>query len=760
MKTFTFRTVILSLSILLSLSQVYADVTKTVDTSGNYSTLKLAFDAINAGTIKTGTITLQIISNTTETASAVLNASGTSSAIYSSVIIYPTGSGYSISANINASLIELKGANNVTLDGRVNHAGTANLNIVNTNTNSSARTILFDNDAVTNTLMYCYLKGACTSSTGGIVYFGTTTGSTGNNNNVIDHCNITNSGSRPANVIYSQGTSGKVNSGNSISNNNIYNTFTTAASSNAIYVGGYSTAWTITGNSFYETTTFIPQEDLYTYNVIKINNTSGNSFDVSDNYIGGSAPQCGGSAFTVNAAKAHSFQCIYLNVGATNASSVQNNIIKNISYTSNSTNPWQGINVNAGAVNIGTITGNTIGATTGTASITVTGQVNNTNVYGIYLAGTVTVNCQNNSIGSFTAANSTASNATNFYGIYKKNTAGTTTINNNTIGSASTANSIQTSSTSTTTDQIVIGIYSAGTGSTSIFNNTIDNISNSGTSSNALYSNNTVGIGTYDGSNTINGNLVHDISAANYTTVAILQQSTTNTTVQTITNKSLYNLSNTNSSSVISVIGISYNGSKSSTNTIGQNFIHSFSVSSSDNTSVMTGIDLISGAVTCSNNIINLGIGITNNLGILGIRENGIAGQSNIVLFNTVYIAGNPSGTTANTYAYYSVTNKGTTDIRNDIFVNARSGGTTGKHYVISIPGIASLNIDYNDYYFTGTGGLLGSIASSDKTNLAAWQAGTSHDVNSLSINSGFTTAGDISAHDYYTSAVLPIAFD
>jgi hypothetical protein len=52
--------------------------------TGSFTTLKGAFDAINAGT-HTGTITISITGNTTETASAVLNASGSGSASYTSI---------------------------------------------------------------------------------------------------------------------------------------------------------------------------------------------------------------------------------------------------------------------------------------------------------------------------------------------------------------------------------------------------------------------------------------------------------------------------------------------------------------------------------------------------------------------------------------------------------------------------------------------------------------------------------------------------
>src|SRR5687768_16550272 len=57
---------------------------------GSYATLQAAFDAINAGT-HTGAATVEIVGVTTETATAALNASGTGSASYTSVVISPSG---------------------------------------------------------------------------------------------------------------------------------------------------------------------------------------------------------------------------------------------------------------------------------------------------------------------------------------------------------------------------------------------------------------------------------------------------------------------------------------------------------------------------------------------------------------------------------------------------------------------------------------------------------------------------------------------
>ena len=90
----------LLLLILLTISLITnCQTTRTVGPGGNYTTLRAAFIAINAGTI-TGEITLQITGSITETGSAVLNANGSGSTSYSSVTIYPTMSGLSVTGSL------------------------------------------------------------------------------------------------------------------------------------------------------------------------------------------------------------------------------------------------------------------------------------------------------------------------------------------------------------------------------------------------------------------------------------------------------------------------------------------------------------------------------------------------------------------------------------------------------------------------------------------------------------------------------------
>ena len=106
-------------------------VTATAGTTGptGYNTVKEAFDAINAGTHQ-GSITVLINADTTETASAVLNASG-GTASYTSVLVRPTATAV-VSGSIVGAIIKLNGADNVTIDGRIGGTGSArSLSVIN-----------------------------------------------------------------------------------------------------------------------------------------------------------------------------------------------------------------------------------------------------------------------------------------------------------------------------------------------------------------------------------------------------------------------------------------------------------------------------------------------------------------------------------------------------------------------------------------------------------------------------------------------------
>ncbi|MFT3908118.1 MAG: hypothetical protein QM737_01725 [Ferruginibacter sp.] len=167
--------------------------------SATYPTLKAAFDAINAGTHQ-GAITVSIIANTSETATAVLNSSGVPSS-YTSVTITAGGPAPMprvISGNLGTAIVKLSGADNVTIGA----VGASNdLTFQNTSTSGSSAVIWVasassSDGASNNLIQYCNVIGSGATATlvGLIQCSGTTIGGlaeTANSNNTYLHNNVT-----------------------------------------------------------------------------------------------------------------------------------------------------------------------------------------------------------------------------------------------------------------------------------------------------------------------------------------------------------------------------------------------------------------------------------------------------------------------------------------------------------------------------------------------------------------------------------------
>lgn len=100
-----------------------------------YATLGEAFVAINTG-VHTGDIAIEICGSTTEAGPAVLNSSGAGAANYSAIQIYPLIDDAVISANTGPGrgVIELNGADNVTIDGDNPNSDGINRNLTVQNT--------------------------------------------------------------------------------------------------------------------------------------------------------------------------------------------------------------------------------------------------------------------------------------------------------------------------------------------------------------------------------------------------------------------------------------------------------------------------------------------------------------------------------------------------------------------------------------------------------------------------------------------------
>lgn len=485
-----------------------------VTLAGNpYSTLKGAFDNINLASQAGNVIVITVTGVTTETASAALNQSA---GPWTSLTIIPAGASQ-ITGNIAGHLVDLNGADNVTIDG-LNAAGNS-LAINNSNTGSATSTVRFINDASNNTLNKVNLLGSAGNALGtgfGVVFFSTGT-TTGNDNNTINQCSISaSSGVTPLNAIYSLGTSAAIdNSGNTVSVNNISDYFSATTASAGMNINTGNSGWSITNNALYQTATRTATA-ANTHNGIVI--TSGSGYTISNNFIGYGAPNQTGttnligltsgslggtfpSAFTAggaaNATRYVGINCAFTTGGA--ASSIQNNTIGGIAlYTSSGATTTFGtlcgIAVTSGNANIGTVTGNTIGTATGTNSIYVASTTGAGVVSGIYCTTTNAISIQNNTIGGIDASGTSATTAQGFKGIEGAGT-GTYTISNNTIGSSVTNNirtgylltganlsNVATTPTAASGGGANQGILCSSTGTTaSITNNTLRGIQISGT---------------------------------------------------------------------------------------------------------------------------------------------------------------------------------------------------------------------------------------------------------------------------------------
>src|SRR5207248_6780238 len=137
----------------------------------------------------------------------------------------------------------------------------------------------------------------------------------------------------------------------------------------------------------------------------------------------------------------------------------------------------------------------------------------------------------------------------------------------------------------------------------------------------------------------------------------------------------------------------------------------------------------------------------------IGIDIDGSSGGIN-VYFNSVNLFGSHTGYSSNTTggaaAALFVNTTGTgLDIRDNIFSDSydNSTSTGDKAYAIySVPAnTAYSNINYNDYYVSGTGSpVLGSLSSVDQTTIAAWRTATGQDLQSISANPSFNSTTDL----------------
>jgi hypothetical protein len=769
---------------------------KTVGPTGDYPSLTAAMAVVNLGI--TGAVTLELqstYSSAVETFPITFPSNACVGPINTLIIRPELGAaGLSIVGINTTAIFDFNGATYVTIDGRPGGVGgyTAGTNLMIRNT-AVGPTIRYINDAQFNVVKYCDIQGQNTTATnittqGGVVCFSTTTGANGNDNNIIDFCDIheTPTGT-PVMGIFSYGSQTTVsqnNDNNTISNCNIYNVFSASIADAFIKIDLGNSAWTINNNRFYQTATRTYTTGAVVHRVMWITPNVGglvsaSNFTITNNFIGGNNA-AGTGTYTVNGLVTHTFSAIDLSVGLGTPSSVQNNTITNINFTTSSTavTAFVGIGIANGNINIGTITGNTIGSDLTNGAITFTTSGSLGGVMGIRMYGGGTINIANNKIGGINLNGNTVAQAPSFSGIAR--TAGTTaTINNNLIGSTTVSNSVSVQSATTSVSAAAMnGINNTGGTTTTITNNIIANINCNSVAVGAQAAS-VRGIILTSSVPTITGNIITNLSNSAQITgtganCAIVGMSVTSGAgVNTISNNTIKSLQLTHptNNSAVQITGMFINNFAGGTNIISRNNIHSFGITSPLNTlSVITGIDCGGGVSNYFNNTVNLGIdsngnSITQPILLRGITK-GTASNNNFY-YNSVYIGGSNVAAgvaTQSTFAFVRGTT-GTDQVRNNIFVNERSNAVAGgllKHYAIRLStGVATLTINNNNYYGIGNDGILGSVSGIDYPTFAGFQGVTLQDVNSLNETVNFINAtGNAASKNMHINVVIPTGID
>ncbi|HPJ46301.1 MAG TPA: hypothetical protein PL017_09395, partial [Tenuifilaceae bacterium] len=725
MKMFVLKTFLIFLVLSVHFG-LYSQTTKTVGTGGDYTTLNHAIEDINNGTV-TGEIILSVVSNLTETNPTIILPSGQGSTNYTSLTIRPEAQNIEIAANFASPIVTIDGAENISIDGRIGSIG-SEINLTIKNTGGSA--ILLENDASNNTILFCYLKGSSTSTTEGIITV--FSGAEGCDNLLIHNCRIGDESLTTSYGIYSVNGGGGSNSNITISNSTIFNFGIDVQLSAGIYLDANNSDITISENHIFQTNaiTLLAQKEI-----AGILSYSSNNITISNNFIGGENAGCAGNPWSVSGSFPATFKGILIDGQNTDQSTIEGNTIKNFSWetqlsenTLSSPGIWCGIYYGGGIIDI---SNNVIGSGSNTGDIVVHFSGNYSGIsYGISGGESGTnISISENEIGGINVLSTSTDYSHNFTGI--ENVGATeVAISNNTIGSTTTSQSIATltQSTCSAEGQNLTGITNnANTTSCTIEGNTIANLYNATESNINAASNNAHqvrGIAALNGTNQIIENTIYNLSTTSSSIDSEGDASALGISIdlnipnQIISNNLIYNLTNTSAETGLDVTGIFYYGASTGSNEISNNTLYNL-VASTTNSSIK-GIEIIAGRVDIVNNSISLGSSISEGLSIHGISK-GVTASANLnFYFNSVYISGTvAASTTATTYAFFQNWSSSSDEVNNNIFMNTRTVTSgTGKNYAYYKNNTDVINLNYNCYYVTGTGTVLGLIGAVEKTDI------------------------------------------
>jgi hypothetical protein len=323
----------------------------------------------------------------------------------------------------------------------------------------------------------------------------------------------------------------------------------------------------------------------------------------------------------------------------------------------------------------------------------------------IYCIATVAAGNGSGTLVTGNDLNTSGTNSVRLVGVYVQGVDGATVSNNN-IGNM--ANTVDASN--------LTGIWFAtGTVNSTISGNTISTISGT------LAGPRGIAISTATANSNINltGNIISTLSTASSTPPYGVYVFSTTTGV-TVSKNKIGDLTNSNTSGY-GARGINVITAQPSSNV---NIVNNF-------------VSDIKATSDASSTYWVVGIGIDGSTGGVNVYHNSVN------LFGTY--AGYASATVST--AFFVGTGATSLNVRDNIFVNTydNTNGSGDKSYAINCQSAntAFTNINYDDYFVSGTPGVLGYLGS-DQATLSAWQSATGKDSNSVSGDPKFISSTDL----------------
>jgi hypothetical protein len=685
--------------------------TYKIGASGDYVNLTIAINDLKVKGLA-GPVVFELqgnYSSTTETFPVTIPGLSCANATNTLTIRPATGAQVVISNPLQTAVLLLNGASYVTIDGRPGGTGTTKGLTIQNTSSQSGLTVQMQDSCSHDVFRYTDLQGTSGNNNGLL----TIVNSVGQDN-TIENCRFESytgswSGLSTGIGIYASGAS----SFNTVNNCEFLSCY------NAIFASDKCSNWNITGNQIYDKGT-----SGATYCAIDIQNTTGSGFNITDNYLGGTAPFCGGAQPNYTF-----YQGIEVSTGTDHLNNIERNTIGNIHIQAADNIGFHGImlqggNANCSGNNIGkNITASTSNSGTFTGIITSNIYVGSSEIDTLYISNNKISGMQFSGNGGDMHGIDIESNGASVYADIENNTITDLTCNVGLFGifvrqpglTLIKGNSIYN------LNGVVQGIVTEG-GRPQILNNTIHHLyTSSYATDNSAYG--ILVYGPASGMN-ISGNVVHTIIA-----------SVTDPVGYGPYTSSAYGITVENCDHL----------------TLNANDIHTLVINSKNGTSEVVGVSIKYATNTVfTNNMLSLGYdtlgkNVTGIFTGLLMSSNGLS-----VLNNSLFLAG--AGTAANNAALIQADNL-PISVLNNIFVNNRTlqppvyAAYTNQALTLVYNNAAS-KIDYNDYYGLNIKDTnrLAMINGAACLNMADIRKATKADSNSFSYDPHFVNVvtGDL----------------